>query len=93
MAVEVVRIVSALLAGSSTVKERLLKADVYSRLAEALQSLGDPKRPLLRALLALASEEEGLSSTESGSPLKVRDKLFAQNVCSSLSLNIVTHVW
>lgn len=89
MAVEVVRVVSALLAGSTTVKERLLKADVYSRLAEALRALGDPKRPLLRALLALACEDDGLSSTESESPLKVRFKLLAQKLilCSAEYLN------
>ena len=72
LAVEVVHFFSALLTGSSASKERLLKSDVYSRLAAALQSLGDARRPLLRALLALATEEEGPNTSGSEYPLKVR---------------------
>ncbi|KAE8751100.1 hypothetical protein FOCC_FOCC002185 [Frankliniella occidentalis] len=70
LAVEVVRVFSALLAGSNSVKERLLKTDVYTRIADALRSLGDPKRPLLRALLALATEENECHSSESENVLK-----------------------
>ncbi|KAK3926892.1 Neurobeachin-like protein 1, partial [Frankliniella fusca] len=70
LAEEVVRVFSALLAGSNIVKERLLKADVYTRIAEALRCLGDPKRPLLRALLSLATEENESHSVESENVLK-----------------------
>lgn len=80
LAVEAVRVFSALLACSNTVKERLLKADLYSRLAEALQSLGDPRRPLLRELVALATEDDGLSLSDSESSLKVGHLIALFNV-------------